>query len=258
MTVFLLRLAATLAAAAAIATTGSAQEAKPAPTTRSLRLLPLGEPPPFRQEIRDGVRYELEPDPNSIPPRQITLSPDPAATPIRLNLGRATNPIEIPFGTAPVTLRPPAASPDAPPATWLTFQPPESGNLIALIWRDPGKPWTTPRAMVLPDSAEAFPSGNLRIVNLLPVESAAIFGQERVLIPPGKSLLRPIPRDADLPIQIAFRNASGQLQRFFSSSVLLNVNERAQLFLYRADGEKPRQPAKVVIFNEATPKPAAP
>jgi hypothetical protein len=30
-------------------------------------------------------------------------------------------------------------------------------------------------------------------------------------------------------------------------------NERAQVLLYRADGENPRQAVKAVIFNEAAP-----
>ena len=40
---------------------------------RELRLLPVGDMPPFRQEIRDGVRYELEPDPGSEPPQMISI-----------------------------------------------------------------------------------------------------------------------------------------------------------------------------------------
>jgi hypothetical protein len=55
---FLLPLLAGLAAA---------QEAP----TASLRLLALGELPPFRQEIRDGVRRELDPPAGSVPPRML-------------------------------------------------------------------------------------------------------------------------------------------------------------------------------------------
>ena len=98
---------------------------KPTAGQRSLRLLPLGEPPPFRQDVRDGVRYELEPDPGSVPPRQVVLGEGDTITTIRLNLGRASEPIKLPVGTAPATLRSVALSPDAPTAPWLTLQPPE-------------------------------------------------------------------------------------------------------------------------------------
>lgn len=228
-------------------------ESKPAATTRTLRLLPLGEPPPFRQEVRNGVRYELEQDADSIPPRQVVLAGDKAATPILLNLRRATSPVAVPAGTAPVVLAIPAAGAEAAPVPWLSISLPETGDVLALAWRDPTKPWRKPRSLVLPDSAAAFPAGKVRIVNLLPTEAAAIFGTERVLIPPGKTLQRAVSPGVDLSIQLAYRTASGELQPFYSSSLLLNPNERAQVFLYRADGEKPRQPVKTVIFNEAAP-----
>jgi hypothetical protein len=238
-------------------TSGLAQEplpvAKPTSNTRTLRLLPLGEPPPFRQEVRDGIRYELEPKAGSIPPREILLGEGEAAPTIRLNLGRPTEPIRVPVGTAPIMLRIKGAATDGPLKPWLTIRPPETGNLLALAWRDPGKLWTEARTLILPDSAAAFPAGNVRIINLLPVETAAIFGTERVLIPPGKTLMRAIPLNVDLAIQIAFKNPTGGFQSFHRGSVMLNANERAQIFLHRADGESPRQPAKVVTFNEATP-----
>lgn len=227
--------------------------AKPKPPTRSLRVLPLGEPPTFLQEVRDGVRYELEPPAGSIPPREIVLGEGESALRIRLNLGRATEAIKLPPGTAPAVLRTPAPTPDAPAAPWLTIRPPETGDLLALAWRDPGKSWGEARALVLPDSAAAFPAGNIRIVNLLPVEAALVFGEERVLVGPGKTLLRVLRPNEDVTIQISYRDPSGRFKTFYSGSVLLAPNERAQVFLHRADGEKPRSPAKVVIFNEATP-----
>jgi hypothetical protein len=225
---------------------------------RSLRLLPLGEAPPFRQEVRDGVRYELEPAPGSIPPRQIRLGDGDVGTLIRLNLGRASESVKIPVGTVPAILRDAAAAsvPTAPP--WISLRPPETGDVLAVLWREPGTSWSKPRSIIFPDSAAAFPSGNIRIVNLLPTEAALVFGADRTLLPPGKTLLKAIGLGIDHPIQIAFKTNTGQFQRFYSGSVLLNANERAQIFVHRADGEKPRQPAKVVIFSEATPSPSSP
>ena len=234
--------------------------AKPGTAARSLRLLPLGEPPPFRQKVIDGVRQEQEPDARNIPPREVVLGKGETAVKIRLNLGRATEAMKVRVGTAPVILSiPPAPTDaDATPKPWLTIRPPETGDVLALTWRDPEKTWAQARVLVLPDSAAAFPAGNVRIVNLLPVEAAVILGTDQVLIPSGTTLLRAIPIAADLAIRIAFKNAAGQLQQFHSGSILLNPNERAQVFLHRADGEKPRQPAKVIIFSEATPAAPAP
>ncbi len=231
--------------------TEAPEKAKVAP--RCLRLLPLGETPPFRQDVRDGVRYELEPDPGSIPPRQVRLGTGDASVLIRLNLGRASEPIKIPEGTAPAILREASAPNDPSTKPWLVVRLPETGDALAVIWRESGTQWNKPRSFTFADSAAAFPAGSIRIVNLLPVESAVIFGTERVLLMPGKSMVKAIPIGTDLPIQVAFKNPTGQYQRFYTGSVLLNPHERAQIFVHRADGEKPRQAAKVSTYNEAAP-----
>lgn len=232
-----------------------AQEPAPKPTAgqRFLRLLPLGDPPPFRQEIRDGIRYEIEPEPGTIPPRQVMLGEGEAAVTLRLNLGRATDRIKVPGGLAPLGLRVPGSTPDAVPVPWLAVRPPETGDFLALIWRDPGKPWSQPRAIVFPDGPAEFPAGNIRIINLLPTGTSLMLGTERILLDAGKSLTKQITIGEDLPLQTAYRDAAGNYQRFYAGSVLLNPNERAQIVIYRADGENPRRPAKVVVFNELAP-----
>ena len=235
--------------------TGETKKPKP---PRALRLLPLGETPPFRQDVRDGVRYELEPAPGSIPPRQIRFGEGDTARLIRLNLGRASESIKIPAGTAAVLFHESTAPADPTTPPWLTLHPPEAGDVLAVIWRDPGTRWSVPRSLLFADSAAALPAGSVRIVNLLPVDAALIFSADRVILSPGKSLVKAIPVGTDLPIQIAYKNSSGQYQHFYSGAVLLNANERAQVFIHRADGEKPRQPAKVVTFNEPAPLPPKP
>ena len=235
----------------------SADAEKAKGPARCLRLLPLGETPPFRQDVRDGVRYELEPAAGSIPPRQVRLSTGDDAILVRLNLGRATEPIKIPAGRAPAVFREASLPNDPSTKPWLSIPLPEAGDVLAVVWREPGTQWNKPRTCIFNDAAATFPAGSIRIVNLLPAESALIFGTERVLLLPGKSLIKAIPIGTDLPIQIAFKNTTGQYQRFYSGSVLLNSNERAQIFIHRADSEKPRQAAKVSTFNEAAP-PARP
>jgi len=234
----------------------AAAKAKAPP--RSLRLLPLGEAPPFRQEVRDGVRYELEPAPGSVPPRQVRLGDVETSVLVRLNLGRASEKVRIPAGTEPAIFREANAPADSAVKPWLSLNPPEAGDVLAVIWRDPGTRWTQPRSLLFPDSGAALPAGSIRIVNLLPSEAALVFDEDRILLPPGKSMVKAIAVGTDLPIQIAFKTNTGKYQPFHSSSVLLNPNERAQIFIHRADGEKPRQAAKVVIIPEAAPPPPKP
>ena len=74
--------------------------AKPPP--RTLRVWPVGDAPPFMQEVRDGVRHELEPPPGSIPPRRVTvgLADQPGqeeqAAELRLMLGRLGEAVPVP------------------------------------------------------------------------------------------------------------------------------------------------------------------
>lgn len=241
-------------------------EKKPAPP-RALRLLPLGEPPPFRQEIRDGIRYELEPPAGSIPPRQVVIGPTPdAATatpqpenePTRLNLGRFSESLKIPAGTAPILLRDAANPADPAAKPWLRIVPPESGDALAIIWRDPGATWLTPRAIVFPESPTAFPAGSFRLLNLTPAEIGVTLAGRRTLLQPAKSTIQAIPVGTDHPLQIAYNDGSGNFIAFHTGSVLLNRGERGQIIIHRADGEKPRRPVRVSIFNEITPAPPAP
>jgi hypothetical protein len=231
-----------------------APAAKPAAAgQRTLRLLPLGETPPFQQEIRNGIRFELEPEAGSVPPRQVVLGDGETAPVIRLNLNRVSESVPLPVGIAPVTLREKPTAPEAQPTPWLTLHPPETGNVQALVWRDPGKPWTKPRTLLLPDSGAAFPAGRLRIINLLPLEAALIIGPDNEVVAPGKTRIRAVAVGKDLPLHVAYRDPTGTLKRFYSSSILLNAGERSQVVLYLADTEKPRRPARVKVINEAAP-----
>jgi hypothetical protein len=98
-------------------------------------------------------------------------------------------------------------------------------------------------------------------VNLLPVQAAVMIDTERVLLDAGQSAVRPLEAGKDKPVQVAFRNPDdGSFRPFYHGSALVNPGERAQAIIFRADGENPRSPAKVMIYNEeaprAEPKPA--
>jgi len=255
-----------VAAALLVATVGSALAQAPAPVPspapeakpvtagqRSLRLLPLGEQPPFQQEVRNGIRYELEPAAGSVPPRQVVLGEGETARACRLHLTGATGAGRLPGGTRPVVLREMGTTPEAQPTPWLTLRPPETGNLLALIWRDPKKPWAKPQALLLPDSGAAFPAGQLRIVNLLPLEAALVIGGKNELVGPGKTVVRAVEVGKDLPFHVAYRDPVGKLQRFHSAAILLNAGERGEVVIYRADSESPRRPARVIVINETIP-----
>ncbi len=240
-------LAALLAAAGPAAAQEEVAKKKPA---RTLRLLPLGDAPPFLQEIRDGVRYELEPPAGSIPPRQVSAGAGESAANVRLNLGRISDTIPLPEGAVAFPLH--AGEGEAP---WLRLELPEQGDLLALFWRPRGAAWTEPRVKLLPDSPEAFPAGTVRLVNLTRAAVAAVVGKQSVALAAGDARSVKLPAGEDVPLQLAVRQPTGEPRTFFSSAVLLNPGERGHVIVYLADGEKPRQPVKVFTLNEPVAAP---
>lgn len=232
--------------------TDKEKEKKP---PRTIRFLPLGESPPFRQEIRDGVRYELEPPAGSIPPREVSLTVGKLTVPaVRLSLGRISLAAGVPNGVEPIAVRRPEDSPTAQP--WMNLILPETGNVLVLVWRETGKLWDKPRWLLLPDGPE-FNAGKLRLSNLSPVEVRFIVGGERIALTPGRIHQIALPVGRDVPVQIAWIDAAGSTHPFYSSAIVQNQGERGELMVYRADGEQPRQPLKVLPLREKAPEPPA-
>src|SRR5262249_53665345 len=156
-----------------------------------------------RQEIRDGVRYELDPPAGSIPPREISIGFDEGEkqVPVKLDLGRLSEPAAIPAGAGSFTLRKKGAAGDSTP--WLTLTRPETGNLLVICWRDASaKSWDEAKALVLPDGPLAVPAGSVTLLNVSPAPLAVILGSEKLSLAPGRPVLKHYEPGKDQPIQI--------------------------------------------------------
>jgi hypothetical protein len=222
-------------------------------TSRQARILALGDSPPFRQEIRDGVRYELDPLPNSIPPREVIAGfGTEVSEAVELRLGQITVPVEVPAGEGALDLRVKGEAPDSAP--WVSVKRPETGDFLVFLWRNPAKGnWQHVSSLNVPDGPLGAPVDTVRVVNLFPLSIRILWGTESLVLPSGKTLLRPIQPGADLPFQILVADASGTMQRYYSGAVTQNRGERGLVAIYRADGESPRRPLKVVMMREPVP-----
>jgi hypothetical protein len=235
----------------------AAQEAAPpdkdkpaAPVGRHVRFLPVGDFPPYRQEIRNGVAYELEPPAGSIPPRQVMVGfGDEKKNAVPLLLGQVTEPLSAPGGEGVMQVRKLDEAPESEP--WLKVNRPESGDFLVLLWRDsPKSDWAHARSLVLSDSTDAAPAGRVRIVNLSPVTVGVVFGAERIKLEAGKFYQRNVPIGKDNEFQLGAVDAKGELERFHAGSIFQNANERSLVVIYRADGVQPRRPLKAVVHRE--------
>lgn len=216
---------------------------------REVRFLPVGDIPPFRQEIRDGVAYEQEPPPGSIPPRELVMGSGPDAREMPLSLGRVSEARKVPGGKGPLVLRKKGAGEESAP--WLDLERPEEGDFLVILWRDAKtKSWEAPRALVLPDGPGVAPAGSVRVVNVTPVSIAIIFEGSRIALPPGKTWQRAVESGKEASIQIGAVDASGNLRRIHAGSVFQNPGERTLVTVYRADGVDPRRALKAVVQRE--------
>lgn len=233
---------------------------------RKARFLPLGDAPPFRQEIRDGVRYELDPPVGSVPPPELaaTVEPPqggdepPPPKPLQLRLGRLSEAIEVPGGAGPLRLA--TAVGQAP---WIKLQRPETGDFLVLLWRKPGGAgWDEVLHRIVPDGPLGAPAGSFRVVNLFPQPLYLRWANESLQLKPGVVLQRSIAPAVELPFEVLTVDPKGQPKRYFRTSLSQDRGERGWILLYRADGESPRRPLKVLVLREpvfalAPPVPAA-
>lgn len=225
-----------------------AEEKQPPP--RHVRFFPVGEAPPFRQEIRDGVRYELDPPPGSIPPREVVpLVGDKPEDATRLRLGRISERVKVPAGEGPVQLLPAGGKPGEKP--WLQFQRPPTGDFLVLFWRRPGPAgWSGVSHLVVPDGPVGTPAGTVRIANLFPQTVRMEWGGQTLDLKAGSHISKPIRPGAETLVRIFAVDSNGAPKRYFSTTVTQNPGERGWIILYRADGEAPRRPLKVLSLRE--------
>jgi hypothetical protein len=226
-----------------------AQEEKAMPPRR-LRVLAVGDSPPFQQEIRDGVRHEMEVAAGSIPPRSIKVVGEGVKeAELKMTLKRLSNAIVLPGAPVVAVL-------GAMESPWHRLSVPEGGDLLAVVWRDPkeGK-WSKARSLFVKDDA-SFKAGQVRFVNVCPVEVALVLGKTRTVIKPGVTVIKDIGVTAGVPVKIAYATPkNGSWRRIYASVLVQNRGERGTVVIYRADGDRPRQPVKLVLLRESVPPP---
>jgi hypothetical protein len=230
--------------------TSSAQEA--GVEEISLRVLPLGDRAPFTQEIRDGVRHEIDPPEGSLPPREVSvgiLTPKEADTKpeeklMRLRLGEVSAAIRMPRPEQPVvTLR-------DQNKLWLKQGLAAAKSTLLVVWRA-DKTWEETRSLALDDTAEAVPRDSCRVVNVAPLEVKLIWGTQRLRLLAGKSIvLKSAEGAARTQLEILYTDASGNLRPCLSTTVEADPGNRRQWFVFHADRADARTPIQVQPLSE--------
>ncbi|MCF7675862.1 MAG: hypothetical protein K9N23_07610 [Akkermansiaceae bacterium] len=219
-----------------------------------LRMLPVGDAPPYIQETRGGVRHEVDAPQGSVPPREVVV-PAPGKSAegegkVRMTLGRVSEAVLV--GVGPVVL---SAKPEnGEPARWTQIMMPRNSAALAIIFRDPRqKSWDAVRSIVVADDIGSFPAGTVRFVNATPFEAGVSFEGKNTLMKAGQVMLKQPARGAaikDEPVMVAIRDANGKTARVFDSTISQDAGERTNVVIYWADGANPRRPSKVLLHRE--------
>jgi hypothetical protein len=239
--------------AASVAMFGLAAAQQP-PEEVTVRVLTLGNRAPFVQEVRDGMRQEVDPPEGSLPPREVTVgipAPENAATKpeekiMNLRLGEVSNPVTMPKVDPPtVTLRDAAAN-----KVWFKQGLAAAKSTLLVVWRT-GKTWEETRCLALDDSADAIPRGAARVVNVAPVEVKMIWGEQRYCLAAGKSAVLRFPEGAkSLPLQIFYTDTGDKLKPCLSTTAEPDTSSRRQWFVFKADRADARTPVQVLPLSE--------
>lgn len=227
------------------------------PPRHQLRLLAVGDPPPFIQEQRDGARYEVAPPEGSVPPRFVSVgsvSPVPGAPgappPVRIRLGQPSEPIEFPLpesGKATVRAK------DG--QRWLEVPLSASGRSLALVCRG-ASDWKQARAVVVPDDAAARAEGRIHFANLSDRPLGLVHGNEKIRLEPGKHFTRTLESGADAMLLRVFCESSpGALVLCHSGVLERQPGLCHRVIIFKADGVKNRMPVKVLQVDEAASPP---
>jgi hypothetical protein len=82
--------------------------------------------------------------------------------------------------------------------------------------------------------------------------AAVKFGNESVRVAPRAVWLRQHPGRGEVALSIAVAAAGGEWQMLHAGSLDCAAAERILAVVYRADGERPRRPAKALVMRERT------
>ena len=231
------------------------------PVKRRMWILPVGEAPPFRQVVEDGVRRELPPPPGSIPPRWVEITAAKAeeggekegevdgvapvaeedAPNLGLALGRMSEPMNLPPGERLMAVRE-AKGADEP---WLEFTAPAEGDFLVILWRG-GETWTEPRAQVVRGGLQA---GRVVFANVSPAAIGLQWQDARPGLKPGQVLRSDFAGQEPAGLVASVIDAGGRTVRLAQRSIEQSTEEGSLVVFYRADGWRPRMPVKMVVIR---------
>ena len=229
---------------------------------RALRILAVGQAPPWREVIQGGRRVQVAPPLGSLPPGRLQLSSDDGVElgeAIAVKLNQISSVMAVTPGAVPLRG---VGEGGLDSKAWCNLKFPNVSAGLAILWRDPAKgKWTDGcKGLFLRDDvgSSGFPAGRVRIVNVSKFALGLQLGAEKGLLKPGASIIRAGKSGVfdKVPIELSVKDKSGRWVKVLSQQINQRSEHRTHVVLYTNDGEAPSRPVGAVVLRETARTPA--
>ena len=212
---------------------------------KHMRFLPVGDLPPHRETIKNGVRIQFPPAPGSVPPTPTTLAIDhKEGRDVPLRLKEFTEWSSINPRAGGVKLFQGKQIGGKP---WISSRFSSKSQSLGVLYADhQNKNWFNPKMMMVPDDLSTFPPESIRFVNVSHCSALVRFGNEKAhVIAPGKVLLKKL-KQGNHPVLVGYLAPSKNNARemIFQNELMMRPKQRIQAFFYQSRGKNPRKAVK--------------
>ncbi len=214
---------------------------------QKIRLCPVGDPPPFRQVVHNGVRMELDPPRGTCPPSKVKVSGmmNQEKAPIeylRLSMGCQTPDFYLPQSSNPINIE------DVEGASWTKIHPHLSGNSLVLLWKS-GTSWSDVGHLVIDAGQATHIDHAFFFTNVSALDVGLVVGNEKIILQPKKTVSRIFKQST--PCRIVFQQGDKKLKTCFESELSGSVGIHQRLIIYPTNSATSRNPLKVLTLGES-------
>ncbi|MEJ6829911.1 MAG: hypothetical protein QNK61_06930 [Akkermansiaceae bacterium] len=215
-----------------------------------VRVVCLGDPPPFVAREENGVMVGQEAPAGSVPPREVSFSGATVRAEVpettKLRVRRMTKYIEVANKALPVTIQ-------ADNKAWVKLPAPVSPMTVALF-RDRSEKklsWDKVGQKAFKDDLRSFPEGKVRFINMtrVPIAIKMVEAGKAYSVNPGS--LKMMGADEGFTVgnnhvAVATKKAGGW-KEMFKNRIKLLPRHRLSVYFYESDRQDPKGGIKLKV-----------
>jgi hypothetical protein len=216
---------------------------------RHLRFIALGELPPWKEKLVNGIRIGVPPPRWSVPPNSNLLVAEDQSVSFELNLRSFTEILTVPDAGPQWVVKPVQGEASA---DWFRCPGPTASLTLGVLSPDPvTKKWDNPKILLLDDDARSFEAGEIRFVNVSDKIVLVKLGAKHFGIGPERILVKPIGVGSH-PVLLGYLD--GQEQKLiWENQISVPEGQRVQCFFYNSGRPGVSRSVRSHIVTEPIP-----